>query len=347
MTMADRGRLSVISCAAGRPFADRVIASLKQLYAGNAHGARGVSPDSVRLRDTNEVWFANGEVKTQINENVRGDDVYVLQSVVEPRGRRSVNDNLMALLTAIDAARQADAESINVILPFFPYARQERKKGREGITASLIARFLEEAGCHRVIDMDIHSEALGGFFRAAKFENLHASQPVTDYVLQNFDHSNLVVVSPDAGGAHRARHYAEIFKVNFALIDKERDYSRANTVVEMRLVGNVAGRDCLIVDDMIDTGGSIVKAVRTLREHGARDIFVCCTHAVLSGEAIGKLDAAHRAGDMRALIATDTVPWGAALAAEYPWYVEVSAAPLFAEVIYRINHKLSVSALLR
>ena len=348
----DRGRLSMISCEAGRPFARRVVAALRDEVRREAEKGT-LSEDAVSqhlselsLRDSKEVWFANGEVKTEIHENIRGDDVYVFQSPVDPRRERSINDNLMAVLTAVNAAWQSDADTVSVVMPLYPYSRQERKRRREGITAALVARFLEVSGAIRVITLDIHAEAVVGAFRVAKLENLHSSRVIVDYLRGRLDCENLVVVSPDAGGAERARFYAKLVSTEFALIDKVRDYSRPGTIAEMRLVGHVGGRNALVVDDMIDTGGSIVRAVETLKENGALDIDVCCTHPLFSGDAVEKLDRAHNEGLLNRVIGTDSIEWGDLLRSK-PWYQQVSTAPLFASVILHINQKLSVSDLLR
>ena len=347
----DRGRLSILACEAGKIFAGRVIARLHELLREEERERGRSEADieemvaSLAVRGSNEVWFANKEVKTEIRENIRGDDVYIIQNIFEPRGRRSINDNLMALLTAINAARQSDADAINVVVPLFPYSRQERKKAREGVTASQVAQFLEVSGATRIITMDIHAEAVVGFFREAKFENLRASGVIVDFLRKSHSLENLVVVSPDAGGAGRVRHFAKLFSTEFALIDKVRDYGRPNMITQMRLVGRVKGRNVLVVDDMIDTGGSIVRAVKTLKKEGAKDISVCCAHPLFSGSAVRRLSKAHKKGLIKDVLGTDSVMWGAPLSL-HPWYHEVSVAHLFARVIHHINHKRSVSELL-
>lgn len=348
----DRGRLSIIACEEGRSFAERVVAALRD--EARTSGAREGSTAAqvagqlrdLAIRGAKEVWFSAGEVKTEILENIRGDDVYVFQSLFEPGSKRSVNDNLMALLTAVNAARQSDADTVTAVVPLYPYARQERKRGREGVTAAQVAQFLEVSGATRVITMDVHAEAVVSAFRQAKFENLHAARVIFEHVRRHFTLDDLVVVSPDAGGAHRARFYAKLATTEFALIDKVRDYSKPGTVTEMRLVGHVAGRNALVVDDMIDTGGSIIRSVQTLKDKGARDVYVACTHPLFSGEAVERLDAACRDGLIRKVIGTDSVMWSEHLR-ERGWYEEVSVAHLFAAVIWHINQKLSVSELLR
>jgi ribose-phosphate pyrophosphokinase len=348
----DRGRLSIVACQEGRTFAERVVAALRE-EARTSGAHRGTSAEQVAqdvsdlsIRGSKEVWFSAGEVKTEVLENIRGDDVYVFQSLFEPHSERSVNDSLMALLTAVNAAHQSDAETVTAVVPLFPYARQERKRGREGVTAAQVAQFLEVSGARRVITMDVHAEAVVSAFRQARFENLHAARVIFEHIRRTHLQESLVVVSPDAGGAHRARFYAKLAATEFALIDKVRDYSKPGTIAEMRLVGQVAGKNALVVDDMVDTGGSIVRAVQTLKDKGAKDVFVACTHPLFSGEAVERLDRAVRDGLVRKVIGTDSVIWSEHLR-ERGWYEEVSVAHLFAAVIWHINQKLSVSELLR
>lgn len=340
----DRGRLSLVACASGRRFADRVAVALgKIMLRESGIPFRGVA-------DSSEIFFSNGEVKTLINESVRGDDVYIIQCVDDPTSDRSVNDNLMALFTAINAAKQADADRITAVVPQFPYARQERKKGREGITARQVAAFLEISGATRVISLDIHAEAIGGFFHHATLDDLHASgdliQAYQDRVLKGQPSTGVVVVSPDVGSADRARFYSRRMGCDMAIGDKERDYSRPGTVKRMRLVGEVRDKDVLLVDDIIDTGGSIIEACATCKRNGAKDIYLAVTHPFLTGKAVDRLDAAHREGLFQRLFGTDAVMRTPEWIEAHPWYEEVSVAPLFAQVLYHVNRKKSVSSLL-
>ncbi len=347
----DRGRLSVIACDSGKVFGDRVIAALHEKIRSTAE-RDGLANDlveseieTIQLRKRDEVWFASGEVKTQIQENVRGDDVYVVQNFHDPNSNRSINDELMALLTAVNAAHQSDAEWVTAVVPLYPYSRQERKRGREGITAAQVANFIESSGADRVLTLDVHAEAVAGAFRLAKFENLRPYRVIVDHLKKNYDLTDFVIVSPDAGGAERARTYAKHFRTAFSLIDKVRDYDQPNIVKEVRLVGKVEGHNVLVVDDMIDTGGSLMRTLQTIRERGANDVYICCTHAILSDKAVERLDKAYETGIIKKLIATDSVVWGQRLA-DRAWYEEVSVAHLFASVIKHVNQGRSVSALL-
>jgi ribose-phosphate pyrophosphokinase len=341
--MATRGNLSILACSSGKAFAQRIVDSLNQIVSRNVYSVK------FRLKETEEVIFANGEIKTVIHENVRGDDVYIVQCVDDPNSDLSVNDNLMAILTATNAAYQSDAESVTVVLPQFPYARQERRKTREGITAKQVAQFLEISGAHRVITLDIHAEAIQGFFNTAKLENLHASRYIINYLRETLklDTSNLVATGPDVGSAEKARFYSKELKCDLAIVDKARDYSKASVVESMRLVGNVEGRDVLIIDDMIATGGTLINAAKLLRDKGARRIIAACSLPFFNSPSLERINKAYEDGILDLVIGTDAVFWGEEFVEKTPWYHEITIAPLFAHVIYNINKKRSVSELLR
>ena len=333
----ERGRLSLIACESGRALAERIVRSLHvDLKATEA-----------RLAASQEIHFSNGEVKTVIDDTVRGDDVYVVQAIDDPERSYSVNDNLMAAVTALNAAHQADADHITAVLPQFPYARQERKRQREGITAKQVARLLEIAGANRVITLDIHASAIGAFFESARMDDLHASGPILEHFRRHYPTGNLVVVGPDVGSANRARHFSKALQTDMAIVDKERDYSQPSTIARTRLVGDVTDHDVFMVDDLIDTAGTIIAASQLLKDHGARDIYLACSLPFLTGPAVDRLDVAHEKGLFKSLIGTDAVFRGEQFRGDHPWYVEVSVARLFARTLLHINSKRSVSELLR
>ncbi len=342
-TVANRGMLSVMACDSGRPFAERIVQELN-----NIAREEQLAPNH-RLKYTTEVHFPNGEIKVVIEENIRGDDVYIVQAIDDPLSPHSVNDNLMALLTAVHAAYQSDADHITAVLPQFPYSRQERRKTREAITAKLVAGMLELAGAQRVITLDIHSEAIQGFFNQAKLEDLHASRVFIDYLhnIYRIDPTRVVVTSPDMGSAERARWYSKNLGTDLAIVDKARDYSRVSTVESMRLVGDVKGKEVLLVDDMIATGGTLINALRLLKEKGASKILVMVSLAFFSANAVEKLDRAYQEGLFDLVLGTDAVFHGKKFVDSTPWYKEISVAPLFARVIYNINQKRSVSELMK
>ncbi len=338
-----RGALSIMACNSGKSFATRVMNSLNEIARKNSNDAE------FSLRDTSEVVFPNGEVKVVIKEFIRGDDVYIIQCIDDPLSDRTVNDNLMALVTAIHAAYQSDPDHITAVIPQYPYARQERRKTREAISAKLIANLLEDAGAQRVLTLDIHAEAIQGFFRLTKLEDMHASGEIMSHIENNLklDNKNLVVSGPDVGSADRARHYSQLLKTDLAIVDKARDYSKTSEVESMRLVGEVKGKDVLIVDDMIATGGTLLHAANLLKDNGAKDIYVAISLPFFNGNAVERIDRAYKQGIIKSVIGTDAVFWGEAFVRNTPWYEEVSVAPLFAKVIYNINKKRSVSKLLR
>ncbi len=337
----ERGALSIMGCASGKELAQRIVNHLNTIKDD-----KNDCPP-LRLTDTEEVHFANGEVKTVIHENIRGDDHYIVQCMDDPQADRSINDNLMALLTAINAAYQSDADSITVIIPQYPYSRQERKKTREGITAKQIAQFIEASGAHRVITLDVHAEAIMGFFTTARLEDLHASRTIINHFKTHYDTKNLIITSADVGGAEKARFYSKAMQTDLAIVDKARDYSKTSVVESMRLVGDVEGKNVLIPDDMISTGGTIVNAAKLLREHGAQKIYAACSLPFFNGKAAEILEDAYNDGVITRIIGTDAVMHGSDFLRANPWYDEISIAPLFAQVIHNINAKRSVSELLR
>lgn len=339
--LQNRGELCVMSCNSGKPLALRILNHLNSILS-----KEGKNID-LQLAKTKEITFANGEIKTVINENIRGADLYIIQSVDDPNSEKSINDNLMALITAINAAYQSDADSITVVIPQYPYSRQERKKTREGITAKQVSSFLELSGADRVITLDIHAEAIQGFFNNAKLEDLHASNTLLDYIENNIPNNNLIVAAADVGGADKARFYSKKLHTDLAIVDKARDYSKSSNVESMRLVGDVKGKDVLIPDDMIGTAGTMVNAAKLLKHNGANDIYMACSLPFFNPPAVDSLTDSYNKEEIKLVIGTDAVFWGKDFLNKNPWYKEVSIAPLFAQVMYNINTKQSVSTLLK
>lgn len=337
-----RGKLGVIACDSGKAFSDKMVVHLKKRLAEKGRENR------FTYINTTENHFANGEVKTMIEEPIRGIDTYVVQLVDDPLSDHSVNDNLMSLLTAVNSAYNSDASSVTAVIPQFPNSRQERRKGRESLTASMTASFLETAGANRVLTIDIHAEAIVGFFKRARLDNLHASG-----VIMNFFHENkmingdTVIVAPDVGSAETARFYSRELKTEMAMIAKERDYSKPSSVISTRLVGNVEGKNVIILDDMIATGGTLIAACKTLKDFGAKDINVAVTFPFFNGGAINKIDKAFEEGVVQKIIGTNGVFRGEAFTKNHPWYREVDITRLFADVIFRINHMMSISEILK
>jgi len=325
----DRAPIALISCSSGKDFADKVAAEIGQ-----------------SLAPSTETWFACGEGKMEINANVRGHDIYIFQSVVGRMDDHSIYDRFVMLLHAIEAAALSDAQYITAVLPYFPGARQDKRKGRtrEGISAGLFARMLQSAGVNRVMSVEIHNDAIAGMFTPslAHLENVFLTRHVTEWLVQQ-GLTGDVVVAPDVGGLERARRYAEELSADLAALSKERDYSKPNLVTRATLIGEVQDRDILLVDDIIDTAGSVVAAVEELKEHGARDIVVACAHPVLSDPAwqrLGDLDStARREGWSFNLVGTSTVEH-----IDAPdWYHCYPIEPLIATIIQKINSRGSVT----
>lgn len=237
----------------------------------------------VKLSTSSVVRFSDGEIQVNIDDSVRGKDVFLIQSTSAP-----VNDNLMELLIMIDAVRRASAASVNIVLPYYGYARQDRKtRAREPITAKLVADMIQTAGADRVLSLDLHAPQIQGFFDIP-VDNLMGAPLLADYFLSNHLEEDAVVVSPDHGGVTRARKLAEFLGTPIAIVDKRRP--RANVAEVMNIIGDVKGKRAILIDDMIDTAGTITLAAQALKAAGATEVYACATHAVLSGPAIDRLN---------------------------------------------------------
>ena len=278
--------------------------------------------------------FSDGEVAVELNENVRGKDVFVLQSTCAP-----TNDNLMELIVMIDALRRASATRITAVVPYFGYARQDRRvrSARVPITAKVVADMMVTVGVDRVLTMDLHAEQIQGFF-ACPVDNVYGSPILNDDIVAcNYD--NLMVVSPDIGGVVRARAIAkQLDDADLAIIDKRRP--RANEAQVMNLIGEVDGRTCLLVDDMVDTAGTLCQAGNALKERGATKVVAYCTHAVLSGNALDNI----RNSQLDELVVTDTIPLSEE-AKTISKIRQLTTADLLAESIRRVSNEESISAL--
>ena len=288
----------------------------------------------VPLVDPQVRKFANGEIFCEIEKNVRGADVFVLQTICKP-----VNDNLMELLIMIDALKRASAASITAVVPHYGYARQDRKASpRTPISAKLVADLVTRAGASRVITMDLHAGQIQGFFDIP-FDNIYASPVILDYIRDNISMDNLTLVSPDAGGVERVRWFAKRLEKDIAMIDKRR--TGPNVAKAMNIVGDVKGKDVVIIDDMIDTAGTLVEAARTLKENGAQKIYAFATHGVFSppaAERIGSTD------ELEAVIVTDTLPLGDDMK-QLEKVKVLSTAEILSKAIHRTFNHDSVSSL--
>jgi ribose-phosphate pyrophosphokinase len=305
-----------------------------QVFSGNANiplAREIVSHLNMNLGRAIVGQFKNGETRVRLEENVRGSDVFVIQSVCNP-----VDHHLMELLIMIDALRRASAARVTAVIPYYGYAKQEKKTtGREPISAKLIANLITVAGAHRVLTMDLHAPAIEGFFDIP-VDHLKAGSLLADY-FRNKNMKNVVAVSPDAGGVGRANRFRERIGASLAIIAKQRPEPDVAEVLEM--VGDVSGKTAVIVDDMISTGGTLAEAAKALRERGALEVYACATHGIFAGNALSLI----AESVLAETIVTNTLPTQPE--SDAARIRTISVGPLFAEAIIRIHKDLSLSAL--
>jgi len=320
------------------------------------------APDfKVKARFT---WFMNGEFKTEILDCIRGKDVFIFQDVENHQilelneGKNklalSVNDHLMSLLVTIDAARHAGANRITLVLPVYPYSRQHKKKGREGLTASLLGHLYENLGVSQIITLDLHSREIENAFTCTRVENLHASYQIIRELSKIVDltseKNDFVVVSPDTGAIDRNKFYATGLKKPLAMLYKERDYSvvtqnaKATNILSIKLLGDVKGKVAFLADDMLGTGGTLLKAMEFLKEQGATKVIAAISLPFFTGNAIEQFDEAYAKGHFYRIIGTNGVYHEQLLTRE--WYIKTNVSGLFAQVISRLHHNQSLSDLL-
>jgi ribose-phosphate pyrophosphokinase len=387
--------LAVIACPGGEVFANEVTIHLKKLYrrynkrlAAELAKRYNMSIDKVieQINFINNIsgshihfgkdkcfvpelkvpakftCFPNGQIKAEIQESIRGRDVYIFQDVEnhDPRcfsgcesGKvLSINDHLMTLFVTIDAARQAGGQRITVVIPNYPYARQHKVRGREGLTAGRVGKIFEGLGVCHIISLDIHSRDIMNSFTRLRLENLHASYQIIK-TLSNMDgilNDDFVVVSPDTGAVDRNKFFASALKKPLALLYKERDYSKISkdaeesNISQIRLLGNVRDKTVFMADDMLGTGGTLIKGMKILKENGARRIICSISLPLFSGNAVSYLDNAYREGLFYRIIGTNAIYQEEVLQRE--WYINVNISSLFAEVISRLHQNQSVSGLL-
>ena len=330
--------LKVVSCPGAWQFSQKMVKHLKRR-----------NPRTT-LVQTDFTTFKNTEVKCVLKEPVRGSDVFIIQDVANQK-MGTVNDNLMTLFTAVDACSHASCEEITVILPTFPYARQHKKTAREGLTASMVCRFLEELGVRRVITLDIHSREIQNSFKRTSLENLHASyQIVKRMVDDGVPFEDVTVVAPDTGSISRNTFFANALKRPIAMMYKERDFSKVgkgyydSNIISQKLVGEVSSTKVLLTDDMIDTGGTILKASKCLKDMGADEIYIAASLPFFNDPALKDFDTAVCEGNLTRVYGTNAVYnpnlW------RKPWFRMVDISELFADVIFRVNERISMSELL-
>jgi ribose-phosphate pyrophosphokinase len=307
-----------------------------KLFTGTAHGDLAAEVSDclgIKLGDATVTTFSDGEILVRVNENVRGCDVFVLQPTSMP-----VNDNIMELLLISDALKRASASRITAVIPYYGYARQDRKvQPRVPISAKMVADLITAAGINRVLTVDLHAGQIQGFFNIP-VDNLFATPIMLDFIRNKYDTERLVIVSPDAGGVERARAFAKRLQCSIAIVDKRRE--KANECEVMNVIGDVSGMDALILDDMVDTAGTMTQAAAALKEKGAREVSAACTHAVLSGAAVERINRS----DIGEIIATNSIPLDSKKE-QLKKLTVLSIAPLLAEAIKRIHEESSISSL--
>jgi ribose-phosphate pyrophosphokinase len=304
------------------------------VFSGNANIPLAKEISSIlglQIGKSNVKQFSDGESWVKIEENVRGRDIFVVQSISYPS-----NDNLMELLLMVDALRRASARRITAVIPYYGYGRQDRKvEPRVPISARLVADLIQAPGPNRVLTMDLHADQIQGFFHIP-VDHLFFSAVLYEYI-KNKEISDLIVVSPDSGGAERARFLGKKLNANLAIIDKRRP--QANESIVMNIIGDVRDKNCLLLDDMIDTAGTICKGAKALLENGAKSVICCATHGVLSGDAVNNLNST----DFTEIVLSNTI--------QIPESKNInklktlSVAPIFAEAIQRIHNEESISSL--
>lgn len=391
--------LAVIACPGGEAFADAVITHLKHMYKHRftlkndaiskrynlekselinkinldndletsdlvIRGAIDKYRAPIFKVDTTFTYFANGEFKTEINESIRGKDVFIFQDVenhevISLNGGKnklslSVNDHLMCLLNTIDSVRQAGAAHITLVVPVYPYSRQHKKKGREGLAAAMLGHVYEMLGVSRIITLDIHSREIVNAFSTINLENLHASYQIIRELGKIVDltgkDDDLVVVSPDTGAIDRNKFYASGLKLPLAMIYKERDYSvvtqnaKDTNIKSVKLLGDVKGKVAFLADDMLGTGGTLLKAMSFLKDNGATKVIAAISLPFFTGNAIELFDEAYKQGLFYRVIGTNAVYHEELLTKE--WYISTDVSGLFANVITRIHHNQSIGDLL-
>lgn len=306
------------------------------VFTGNANPALAkkiVDRLGIPIGDASVTAFSDGEIAVELNENVRGRDVFIVQSTCAP-----TNDNIMELMVMVDAMRRASAGRISAVIPYFGYARQDRRvrSARVPITAKVVADMLVGAGVDRVLTVDLHAEQIQGFFDVP-VDNVYGSPVLLDDINEQ-DYQDLIVVSPDIGGVVRARAIAKQLDVELAIIDKRRP--RANVAEVMNLIGDVDGRTCLLVDDMVDTAGTLCSAAKALKDRGAKQVVAYCTHPVLSGNALENI----KNSVLDQLIVTDSIPLSDELL-DLPNVRQLTLSTMLAEAVRRLSNEESLSAM--
>jgi len=337
MKMNPRAPFSIITCQSGIPLARKIVKSLSKRTTREIH-----------LIEAKQIEFANTEIKTVIDESIRGREVYIIQDVENHTEELTVDQNLRALYATIDASRRCDAERITAVVPSYPYARQDKQDGRDGITAARVAWELEgEMGVDHLITIDLHNSAIQGFFRKAKIDNLKGGYVLKPYLNKLIKNPKKSVIMPtDLGGSKRANYYAQQLRTDIAFAYKKRDYRKKNCVESINILGEIEGKDVYIIDDMIDTGGTLIKTIEEAKKLKAKSITAVSTLALFNGESVKEFKKLYEKEKLQKVIATDATYHSKEFLKENPWFKEVTISNYFAEIIYRINRRQSIGELL-
>ncbi|OQX28969.1 MAG: phosphoribosylpyrophosphate synthetase [Spirochaeta sp. LUC14_002_19_P3] len=396
MSFAKPTSLGIIACPGGEVIAEEIVAHLKTIYQRHfnkkvrfisklygmsqeetfralnkaddllSHRVSEIGSSDSYRRPSFKIpcrftLFANGEIKTDIEQSIRGMDIFIVQDVAneqpvllgDERKTLSVNDHLLNLFTAVDSVTQAGARQVTLVLPTYPYGRQHKRNSREGLAASMLGRMYENMGVSRIITLDIHSREIVHCFTSLSLENLHASYQILRTVLtfQDLVNEDVVVVCPDTGAIARNKFIASSLKKPLALLYKERDYSHASksaldtNITRARLLGDVKGKTVLMADDMLGTGGTILNAMRIIREMGAKKIICAVSLPFFSGDAVEHFETAYQEGLFDYVVGTNAVYLPRKIL-EKPWYKSANVSNLFARAISRVHHNRSISPLL-
>jgi ribose-phosphate pyrophosphokinase len=330
--------LKVIICPSAKYFGEKIV----------AHLSKTLDQESIQI-EVKWTTFKNGELKAELLESVRGNEIFIIQDVSNTI--KSIHDNIFELFIAIDACKHSAAKSISLVLPTFPYARQHRKSGREGLSAKMFSQFLETFHIDRIITLDLHNRELENAFNDIIIENLHASYQIIKMLLPQLKKADSIcVVAPDTGAAERNKFFARILKADYAIIYKERDYERVSdsvkdsNIISMKVLGDIKGKDCFLFDDIVDTGGTVLKAAKLLKNEGAETVTIGVSLPFFSGTAREDFTKAHDNGDFNYVIGTNAV-FNENLWKE-PWFLSAPIDKLFADIITRIVTHNPISELL-
>jgi ribose-phosphate pyrophosphokinase len=329
--------ICMMSCNNGLHFATKVISNL------NNYLKERDQPE-IKLTSISEQRFSNTEIKTNILESIRGKDVFIFQDVANYSNNYSIDDNLRALKVLIDACKRSDVFRIVAVIPTFPYARQDKQWGRECVTAKMVSRELELAGANMVITLDLHNPSTTAFFESTILINLKGRHNLCNYIKKNLDLNNFLVTGPDMGGIKRAIDFANKLKLPVISIYKERDYSKVNVVTTMKLIGHADNKNVLIVDDMLDTAGTMKGSCELLEENGANEIYFACSLPFLNSPALERINELRKKPIFKKIITTNVVYKSKEfLENNKDWYVQIDVSNYFAKVICNLHYSESIA----